>query len=48
MRPHEASAHYRRCAGAGEPPMLRLYDNHLSGNGYKPRLLIDRPSRANL
>ena len=20
--------------------MLRLYDNHLSGNGYKPRLLL--------
>ena len=20
--------------------MMRLYDNHLSGNGYKPRLLL--------
>ena len=26
--------------------MLRLYDNHLSGNGYKPRLLLAHLGRA--
>ncbi|MDE0281893.1 MAG: glutathione S-transferase family protein [Gammaproteobacteria bacterium] len=26
--------------------MLRLYDNHLSGNGYKPRLLLAHLARA--
>ena len=26
--------------------MLRLYDNHLSGNGYKPRLLLSYLGRA--
>ena len=26
--------------------MLRLYDNHLSGNGYKPRLLLAHLDRA--
>ena len=26
--------------------MLRLYDNHLSGNGYKPRLLLSHLGRA--
>ena len=29
-----------------EPPMLRLYDNHLSGNGYKPRLLLAHLGRS--
>ncbi len=28
-----------REAGRG-PPILRLYDNRLSGNGFKPRLQI--------
>ena len=26
--------------------MLRLYDNHLSGNGYKPRLLLAHLGRT--
>ena len=26
--------------------MIRLYDNHLSGNGYKPRLLLAHPGRS--
>ena len=29
-----------------EPPVLRLYDNHLSGNGYKPRLLLAHLGRT--
>ena len=26
--------------------MIRLYDNHLSGNGYKPRLLLAHLGRS--
>ena len=28
------------------PPMIRLYDNRLSGNGYKPRLLLAHLGQA--